>query len=95
MENAQQVAAGVLHAVLPGPLRGFALSLLRALQRPVLSPVEAATAFVAAFEERHGVPHPDFVIGSYREALTMANRDFKFLLVYLHSPEHQVRGALV
>jgi hypothetical protein len=89
-----QVAASVLRTVVPVRVRGLALSLLRALQRPALSPVEAATAFVAAFEQRYGAVHPEFVVGSYRDALTMANRDFKFLLVYLHSPEHQVRALV-
>jgi hypothetical protein len=87
-----QVVRGVLRVVLPGRVRGAAVSLLRALQRPALPPTEAAAAFVAAFEQVvDGAERPAFCVSSYREALTAANREHKFLLVYLHAPEHQVR----
>ena len=51
----------------------------------------AAAAFAAAYESQFGAAdHPAFFTrGGFREALREAQSQFKLLLVYLHSPEHQ------
>ena len=51
----------------------------------------AAHSFVTQFEALYGSHHPQFLLCSYRDALQVALREHKFLLVYLHSPKHQVR----
>ena len=60
-------------------------------------PVASAAAFVHEFEEAYGAQHPTFLQCSYLEALQHAQRECKFLLLYLHAAEHQAcsrRGAL-
>eukprot|EP01118_Nematostelium_gracile_P001132 TRINITY_DN11162_c0_g1_i1.p1 TRINITY_DN11162_c0_g1~~TRINITY_DN11162_c0_g1_i1.p1 ORF type:complete len:436 (-),score=95.99 TRINITY_DN11162_c0_g1_i1:42-1214(-) len=49
----------------------------------------ACRRFIDRFEVEHGTVHPNFVIGSYNEALAKAKAEFKFLLVYLHSNMHE------
>ncbi len=55
--------------------------------------MQAAT-FAEAFEAQYGQLHPNFVASSWRQATTQAHAEFKFLLVYIHSPEHEVRTGL-
>lgn len=52
-------------------------------------PVADVAAFVMEFESNFGPMHPVFFRGSYSDALAHAKRDLRFLLVYLHSPQHQ------
>ncbi|XP_046396416.1 FAS-associated factor 2 [Ischnura elegans] len=52
-------------------------------------PVTDVAAFVSEFESNFGPQHPVFFRGSYSDALAHAKRDLRFLLVYLHSPQHQ------
>lgn len=47
-----------------------------------------AQRFVRSFENEYGVEHPDFQDLSFIQAVRLAQEQFKFLLVYLHSPEH-------
>lgn len=47
-----------------------------------------ATDFLRSFEQEYGDFHPDFRRTSFMEALRHAGQQFKFLFVYLHSPEH-------
>lgn len=49
--------------------------------------VEAAD-FLRNFEQEYGDYHPTFQLTSFMEALRTAGQQFKFLFVYLHSPEH-------
>ncbi|KAJ7567768.1 hypothetical protein O6H91_01G006300 [Diphasiastrum complanatum] len=53
-------------------------------------PVGAAEAveFVRNFEREYGEYHPHFQTTTFMEALRRATTEFKFLFVYLHSPEH-------
>ena len=46
-------------------------------------------AFYTDFENRFGRTHPPFYLGSYSQVLEEAKKELKFLLVYLHSEEHQ------
>jgi FAS-associated factor 2 len=52
------------------------------------SPATSVRLHVLEFEEQYGTAHPAFFEGSMREALVHARNDSRFLLVYLHSPEH-------
>jgi FAS-associated factor 2 len=45
--------------------------------------------FIELFNLQHGTVHPTAHVGTFREAVDVAKRDFKFLVVYLHSPHHQ------
>jgi len=55
----------------------------------VLDPHRDVTNFVADFEESYGPEHPQFFIGSYAQVLEEAKKELKFLLVYLHSEDHE------
>lgn len=51
--------------------------------------LEDVLQFKAEFEREYGRIHPTFYQGSYSQALNDAKRELRFLLVYLHSSEHQ------
>jgi len=61
---------------------------------PVLASVstmaEASEAidFLLEFESRYGEIHPNFVRGSFMNAVERCRRECKLLFVFLHSPEH-------
>jgi FAS-associated factor 2 len=44
---------------------------------------------VDEFEKQYGSIHPKFLISSYRSAVAKSDQDSKFLLIYLHSPDHE------
>lgn len=52
-----------------------------------MSAVDVQRAFVLAYEAQYGL-HPQWVSGSLPEALAVAKRECRLLLVYLHSFEH-------
>ena len=56
-------------------------------------PVAAAATFAQEFEEAYGAQHPSFLQCSYLEALQRAQRESKFLLLYLHAAQHQARSC--
>ena len=45
--------------------------------------------FLDELERLYGTRHPIFLRMSYNDALSEARKDLKFLLVYLHSDDHQ------
>lgn len=47
-----------------------------------------AEDFLRKFEQEYGDVHPNFQMTSFMDALRLAGQQFKFLFVYLHSPEH-------
>ncbi|XP_065844048.1 FAS-associated factor 2-like [Oscarella lobularis] len=53
------------------------------------SAVDEVRAFATAFDSRYGANHPPFCPLSYNDAVAKARRDINFLLVYLHSWEHE------
>ncbi len=55
----------------------------------VRDPVGDVRAFATDFEAHIGRTHPPFYLGSYLQVLEEAKKELKFLLVYLHSEEHQ------
>ncbi|XP_014666566.1 PREDICTED: FAS-associated factor 2-like [Priapulus caudatus] len=52
-------------------------------------PVGDVMNFIQVFEEKYGLVHPTFYRGTYSQALNDAKKELKFLLVYLHGPDHQ------
>lgn len=54
----------------------------------------AAETFVRRFGEQYGAERgPRFVDCGWQEAAVRAHQQYKFLFVYIHSPNHQVRGG--
>jgi FAS-associated factor 2 len=47
-----------------------------------------AREFIADFKAQYGDSHPAWLEESWRQAAVLAHQGFKFLFVYLHSPEH-------
>ncbi|CAI5513418.1 unnamed protein product [Closterium sp. Naga37s-1] len=47
-----------------------------------------AAVFRQRFEAEFGTAHPEFFPGSFADALRRSGEQFRFLLVYLHAPEH-------
>ena len=47
-----------------------------------------AQRFIREFENEYGEEHPAFEDLGFMQAVRRAQQQFKFLLVYLHSPEH-------
>jgi len=54
-----------------------------------LDPVSESNRFISEIEMKYGVLHPRFLEGTFQSAMSKAKSDFKFLVVYLHSPLHQ------
>eukprot|EP01137_Pigoraptor_chileana_P010880 Opistho-2@60994 len=52
-------------------------------------PVADATRLERDLERKYGGRPPRAIIGSYRQAIDRAKQDLSFLLVYLHSEEHE------
>eukprot|EP00775_Hariotina_reticulata_P005536 gene5536-5772_t len=84
----------VLPAAIMQVARGIVGSLLAAAAEP---PDAAAQAhqFAAAFAAKYGDRHPNWTEDSWRNAAVIAHQQYKFLFVYLHSPEHENTGAYV
>ncbi|XP_071959337.1 FAS-associated factor 2-like [Antedon mediterranea] len=58
-------------------------------RRIVVDPVADVMSFIHNYEETYGAIHPTFYQGTYSQAVNDAKKELKFLLVYLHSGEHQ------
>ncbi|KAI9143778.1 hypothetical protein BKA69DRAFT_1164842 [Paraphysoderma sedebokerense] len=56
--------------------------------RSLASPQTLAARFTREFEETYGSVHPDFFQNGYNQALEQMKQDLRFLVVYLHSEEH-------
>lgn len=72
---------------LPGGLAG---------RRPPIGrtdPIGDVRSFKEKFESKYGSTHPTFHPGSYSQVLDEAKKELKFLLVYLHSADHQDADA--
>lgn len=57
-----------------------------------LHPDEDATQFLTDFRREYGENGPAFQGVSYSQVVSNANRESKFLLIYLHSPLHEDTG---
>ncbi|KAK3236372.1 hypothetical protein CYMTET_53484 [Cymbomonas tetramitiformis] len=86
-----QVLGGAIRAIFPqrvrrglsGTVQSFASGL------PTPDPVASADDFIKHFQASYGYTHPGFERLSYKDALKKAQQQFKFLVIYLHAPEHQ------
>lgn len=56
---------------------------------PEMDPQAAAAKFLRDFETAYGNKHPSFIQNSFQQAAQQAKREYKFLVVYLHSKNHQ------
>jgi FAS-associated factor 2 len=63
--------------------------------RRQLNPRDTAARFKREFEEEYGPNTLPFFDGGYAQARDLAQRDLKFLLVVLMSPEHDVMSTFV
>lgn len=71
------------------------LNVLGAAQRllqgnRIEDPPRSAASFKQMLQQRYGTNCPDFLETSWQDAAAQAHRQFKFLLVYLHSADHEV-----
>lgn len=51
-------------------------------------PGALASRFITELERQYGNLHPNFIQGSFLQAAQQAKREFKFLVVYIHSSMH-------
>ena len=56
-------------------------------------PSAAASRFVLNFDQKYGSSHPRFHEGSFASARSLAEREQRFLFVYLHCTDHQDTDA--
>lgn len=58
--------------------------------RPIsLNPEADTRNFISDFDANYGSNHPTFIESTYQQAVDLAFRSSKFLLIYLHSPLHE------
>jgi len=67
----------------------FGAAPIPSVSRASVNPVQDVRRFYKEFEDQYGVDHPPFFTGSYAQVLEEAKKELKFLLIYLHSEEHQ------
>jgi len=74
-----------------GAVWAFVTSLVGLPTRPIEArdPAGDVAAFARDYEARFGPVHPPFHQASYAQALELAKRELRFMLVYLHSEDHQ------
>jgi hypothetical protein len=65
-------------------------SSVAAARGPPPDPAVQAAEFIAAYRAAHGERGPAFLQQGWAQATSTAHSQFKFLFVYLHSPEHEV-----
>jgi hypothetical protein len=53
------------------------------------SPQEAASQFIECIKRDYGARQPDFFRGPFQRAAQQAQREKKYLIVYIHSPLHE------
>ncbi len=97
--NGVHVAAVVGDRVLPPRVMRAARNVAAAVVAGAgggeeLDPAGQAAAFVTAFKSAYGDRHPRWQESGWRVACQQARREFRFLFVYLHSPEHEVRAGV-
>ncbi|KAL3159233.1 hypothetical protein ABBQ32_011205 [Trebouxia sp. C0010 RCD-2024] len=68
-------------------LQGAAESLLQGNR--IEDPPRSAASFKQTMQQRYGTSCPEFLETSWQDAAAQAHRQYKFLLVYLHSADHE------
>eukprot|EP00878_Enallax_costatus_P020517 GHUV01021694.1.p1 GENE.GHUV01021694.1~~GHUV01021694.1.p1 ORF type:complete len:366 (+),score=105.27 GHUV01021694.1:665-1762(+) len=92
------VAAFVGDRVLPISVMRAARGMMRSAIAATAEHPDAKTQarqFIEQFTAEYGDRRPNWVEESWREAATLAHRQFRFLFVYLHSPEHEDTDSYV
>lgn len=56
-------------------------------------PPQSAATFKQMLQQRYDAICPDFLETSWQDAAVQAHRQYKFLFIYLHSPDHEVGSA--
>lgn len=81
----------VARAVLPPSIAHSISGAARALLGgpPPVDPTDAAVAFASEFVAKYGSGGPDWILSGWRDALSRAHSEGRFLFVYLHAPSHQ------
>ncbi|KAI8641801.1 thioredoxin-like protein [Parasitella parasitica] len=59
-----------------------------AIQERKRDPRVLAVEFIEAFEQNYGSDHVEFFRGGYSQALEKARKDLRFMMVFLHSDDH-------
>nr|CAG4648144.1 EOG090X0B12 [Moina brachiata] len=71
-------------------ITSFVFTLIQPDQRPALTdPKSVVQSFIQTYDQTYGPQHPTFFVGSYNTVLNEAKKELKFLVVYLHSKDHQ------
>lgn len=81
------VGSRVLPHSIVSALQGATQALLRGNRYE--DPPQSAASFKQLMQQRYGLQCPDFQETSWQDAAIQAHRQFKFLFVYLHSPDHE------
>lgn len=81
-------------ALRPGPPNG-AVSRANTNRRRPLKPTDSAARLKREIEEEYGGHSLPFYEGGYAQALDLAKRDLKFLLIILLSPEHDETTSFI
>ncbi|KAK9806360.1 hypothetical protein WJX72_011391 [[Myrmecia] bisecta] len=90
-----QAGATVLNAVGTAVLPVSVMQRLRGSVRALtplhteVEPAQAARIFIRGFADTYGNARPEWAESSWQDAAARAHTEFKFLLAYLHSPNHQ------
>lgn len=93
--NARPNASSRPHLPMPPqPAHAGMVAALLSSNPPPL-PEEQAQQFIQEFKRAYGDVHPRFVASGWRQATAAAFSEYKFLFVYIHSPEHEVCVARV
>ncbi|KAJ6254675.1 fas-associated protein [Anaeramoeba flamelloides] len=58
--------------------------------KSILTPFKnhGESRFLQEYEDTYGRTHPNFYNGTFKQAFNTAKEESKFLIIYLHSPEH-------
>nr|CAG4648812.1 EOG090X0B12 [Polyphemus pediculus] len=67
----------------------YVIGIIRPGPRQVTDPSQNVMSFIQDYDQTYGANHPSFYVGTYNQVLNEAKKDLKFLLVYLHSKDHQ------
>nr|CAG4645023.1 EOG090X0B12 [Leptodora kindtii] len=59
------------------------------LRQALTDPVGDVVSFISEYDNTYGTNHPTFFVGTYSQVLNEAKKELKFLIVYLHSKDHQ------
>lgn len=77
-----------IFVILPNSYCDFNLYIIH-IQLAVTDPVGNVVSFIEEYNQTYGDQNPTFYPGTYSQVLNEAKKELKFLLVYLHSKDHQ------